>query len=193
MAAEAAGGKVSSVAGGPAEASEGLAELLDGKVGALLLSIDGETLTQRGRAATPPTVADLRTLIPAEPCYCLYRWAHEREGTSTTSLLFLYICPETRRCARKVLHTEHQGPFITQLQAAGFEFAKSIEGIEAAKLTDAELASQVYGADAAAAAPQARRRHQGGAQGGRKLVRLSTYREGEPREDEMGVLASPSE
>jgi twinfilin-like protein len=174
MAAEAAAGKVSSVAGltfpQTAEASEGLSELLGGKIGALLLSIDGETLTQRGRAESVG-VAEVKALLPAEPCYCLYRWSHERDGAQNSALLFLYICPEDAPVRAKMLHASTKGPFITQLEAAGFEFAKSIEGIEAAELTDAELTTQLYGGDETAGSSGPKIISKAAPRGGRKLVK----------------------
>ena len=84
-AAEAAGAKQTS-AGGltfplTADAQQGLEAFKSGSIGALLLAIEGETVTKLAHADAepPPTTAHLQTLLPAaQPCYVLYRWSHRK-------------------------------------------------------------------------------------------------------------------
>lgn len=172
MAAESAAGNITSVAGltfpMSADAEVGLAAFRGGTLGALVLSIEGETMVKKADAPAPTTVAALKALVPAEPCYCLYRWPHEREAAPTTALVFLYICPEDAPVRAKMLHASTKGPFVTGLQASGLEIVKSVEGVEAAELSDAELTSQLY-AEAVASGPTVVTK--AAPRGGRKLVK----------------------
>ena len=90
MAAESAAGNITSVAGltfpMSADAEAGLAAFRGGTLGALVLSIEGETMVKKADAPAPTAVAALKALVPAEPCYCLYRWPHEREAAPSYSL-----------------------------------------------------------------------------------------------------------
>ena len=173
MAAEAAAGKIGSVVGLTfpmvAEAEAGLAAFRAGSLGALVLAIEGETMVKKGEAPPSASVATLKAAIPAEPCYCLYKWAHEKGGVAATSSLFLYICPESAPVRGKMLHASTEGPFISGLQASGLTFDKSVEGVEAAELTDSELLGQVYTEDVGDAGPKTVTK--AAPKGGRRLVK----------------------
>ena len=173
-AAEAAGSKVTNFGGLSfplsAEAQTGLDAFKSAALAALVLAIEGETVVQRASAAAA-TLAEVQKLLPtAAPCYLLYRWAHEREGSSTSACLFLYMCPEDAPVRAKMLHASTKGPFLNALTAGGLEIAKSVEGLETAELTEAELTTQLYSAasDAAAAGPAVVTK--AAPRGGRKLV-----------------------
>ena len=175
---EASSGRMSSAAGlsfpMTAEAQASLDGFKAGTLGALVLAIEGETVVQRASApSAAPSCDEVRALLPAAtPCYVLYRWAHSKPdgGEAAPAVLFLYVCPEESPVRSKMLHASTKGPFLTSLTAGGLELAKSVEGLEAAELTDKELGAQLYAAEAAAAAPAAPAMTKAAPRGGRKLV-----------------------
>ena len=173
QAVEAQGAKMSAAAGLSfpltSEASTALESFKEGKLAAVVLAIEKETVALRSQAAAA-TPVELRALLPpADACYCLYRWAHEREGASASATLFLYMCAEEAPVRTKMLHASTKGPFITSLAAQGLEVTKSIEGVDTDELTDAELESQLYApAEGAAAAPTITK---AAPRGGRRLVK----------------------
>ena len=65
-----------------------------GTTAVLVLAIENETIVCKatGAASAPAAVAAL--LPQGEPCYCVYRWEHAREGASAAPSLFVYFCPE---------------------------------------------------------------------------------------------------
>ena len=138
-AAEAAGEKLSSVVGlsFPLDeaAKSGFATFVTGETDVLILGIDAETIVCRATAPATP-VAALVPMLPAEPCYCLYRWTHEREGSSKTSVLFMYLCPEEAPVRAKMLHASTKSTIVQSLPSLGIEVAKSIEGLERSEITD---------------------------------------------------------
>ena len=176
QAIEAAGDKISS--GGLAlpttpEASTALSGFKDGSLGVLVLAISGETVGLKASAAAA-TPTELQGHIPkGDACYCLYRWAHERNGESKSSVLFLYMCAEEAPVRTKMLHASTKGPFLSSLASMGLEVVKAIEGLETSELTDAELTGQVYAAEAAAAQAAAAQPTitKAAPKGGRKLVK----------------------
>ena len=172
---EASGAKLSSVVGlafpTTDEAQAELGRFASGAVGLVVLAIANERITLQATAAagTPPT--GLAAHLPAAaPCYCLYRWSHEREGAAASATLFLYMCPEDAPVRGKMLHASSKSAVLQSLPALGIEVGKSIEGLEPAELTDEELSTQLYGAPAGApSAPIPMSKP--AARGGRKLVR----------------------
>ena len=176
QAVEAAGAKTTSAAGLTfplvPDAAAALEQFKSGALAALLLAISNETIVLKGSAASA-TPAELQPLIPpADACYCLYKWAHERDGAASTALLFLYMCAEEAPVRSKMLHASSKGPFINSLKDAhGLEVAKSIEGVETGELTDAELTTQLYGAVGAGEPAPAITK--AAPKGGRKLVKRS--------------------
>ena len=63
-------------------------------------------------------MAELSALLPkSDACYCLYRWAHTREGAEAASQVFLYVCAEDAPVRVKMLHASTKGPFLTSLIA----------------------------------------------------------------------------
>ena len=87
-----------------------------------------------------------------------------------SAVLFLYMCDESAPVKVKMLHASTKGPLLTSLAAQGFQVDKSIEGVEAAELSDEELTSQMYPQDAAAAAAPTITA-KAAPRGGRKLVK----------------------
>jgi len=174
QAIEAAGDKMSSVVGLSfplaAPAKSGLTAFVAGTTGVLVLAIDKETIVCKA-SAPQSAPAGVGALLPAnEPCYCLYRWAHERAGASATSVVFAYFCPEESPVRLKMLHASTKGAILQTLPSLGVEVAKSIEGVEAAEFTEAELVSQVYGAEKEQAAAITK----AAPKGGRRLVKKKT-------------------
>jgi twinfilin-like protein len=167
---EAAGDKVSSVVGlsfpATADAAAALGEFASGATGLLVLAIEKEQLALR--ASVPSTdPAGIAASLPADPCYCLYRWAHERGGAQASSVLFLYMCPEEAAVRSKMLHASSKAGVLSSLGAIGIDVAKSIEGVEAAEISEAELTTQLYGAEAQAAVQITK----AAPKGGRRLIR----------------------
>ena len=100
----------------------------------------------------------------------MYRWQHQHptEATATSSVVFIYLCPENAPVRSKMLHASTKGPF---LKALGLEIAKSIEGVEAEELSDAELTRQVYASDAPSADTGPAIISKAAPRGGRRLVK----------------------
>ena len=217
QAIEQAGDKTTSMSGLSfpltVDAKSQLDDFIAGGIGVLLLAIEGETVALRATAASGTSPSQLDALVdPTQgACYCLYRWAHERDGSARAPVVFLYFCPEGAPIRSKMLHASTKGQFITALvttrgaierrrrvrtaprrraRDAGrahapsqraciavactqgelqLEIAKSLEGLEPSEVTEAELESQLYAADAAAnaAAPVITK---AAPRGGRKLV-----------------------
>ena len=168
---EAAGEKMSSVVGlsfpmtEPAKA--GLSAFVAGTTGVLLLAIDKETIVCKA-SAPAGTPQDVAALLPAaEPCYCLYRWKHDREGVSATAVLFAYFCPDEAPVRLKMLHASTKGAMLQSLPSLGVEVTKSIEGLEVSELTDAELMTLVYGTQREVAATITK----AAPKGGRRLIK----------------------
>ena len=177
QAIEAAGDKVSSAAGlsfpMTADAKAALGAFEAGSVGVLLLAIVGEQVTLRAQAASA-TPAELAKLIPAgDACYCLYRWAHERDGAQTSATLFLYMCDEAAPVRTKMLHASTKGPFLQSLAAGGLAVAKAIEGVEPSELGDAELTRQLYAPAPGSAQDAQPAITKAAPKGGRRLVKRS--------------------
>jgi twinfilin-like protein len=154
----------------PARAA--LARFRDGALGLLVLAIEDELVVSRATAEAAPAAGELAARLEASsPCYVLYRWAHERAAAATSAVLFLYMCPEDAPVKQKMLHASSKGAMLQTIGAEGATVAKSLEGIEPAELSDATLATELYGAaDAAAAAPVTMTKAAPRA-GGRKLIR----------------------
>ena len=172
-AAEAASGKITSIAGlnfpFTSEATAGLDAFKLGSLACLILAIEAETIVQRASAAPAAAApASVQALLPpAAPCYVLYRWAHERNGASASSVLFLFMCPEDAPIRDKMVHASTKTPFVTALSDLGI--AKSIEGLEASELTEAELTKKLYEDGARADEPKVVTK--AAPRGGRRLVK----------------------
>jgi twinfilin-like protein len=136
---EASGGKVSSVAGltfpATAEAQAELVQFASGATGVLVLAISDERIVLKTSAAHCPPSGVAAHLPASEPCYCLYRWEHDRDGASSWAVLFLYMCPEDAPVKSKMLHASSKAPVVQSLPALGIEVAKSIEGLEPNEIT----------------------------------------------------------
>ena len=129
-------------------------------LGAVVVAIDGEQIVLRSTASalTPP--AALREHVPREPCYILYRWAHEHQDAAATAVLFLYMRPEEAAMRSKMLHASSRMTFLASLEGYGITVTKSLEGLEEHELTEECLIKELYvynvdGADVEAQEPVA--------------------------------------
>jgi len=168
---EAAGSKVTSAGLKfpiTSDASAALADFASAKVGILILAIDREQVVLKA-SAPPAEPAALAAMLPAEPCYCLYRWSHSRAAEGS-AVVFMYMCPEDAPVRGKMLHASSKGAILASLPAHGVEVAKTIEGLEPAEISEAELTSQLYG-DESAGSGQPQQVTKAAPRGGRKLVR----------------------
>ena len=87
-----------------ADASAQLDAFAAGTVAMVALSIEGETIALRRAEADLP-LASLAAALPTdEPSYCVFRWAHERDGAAVAPVLFVYMCPEDAPVRGKMLH-----------------------------------------------------------------------------------------
>ena len=127
-----------------AEASAALDAFKAGTLGAVVVAIEREKFVLRSKVAPGTAPNSLRAHVPHEPCYCLYRWAHEREGAKAVATLFLYMRPEEAPIRAKMLHASSKGPFLASLTASGLEVTKAIEGLEEHELTAAGLSNELY-------------------------------------------------
>ena len=111
----AAGGKVkSSNLAFPlsADASAQLDAFAAGTVAMVALSIEGETIALRRAEADLP-LASLAAALPTdEPSYCVFRWAHERDGAAVAPVLFVYMCPEDAPVRGKMLHASSKASMV---------------------------------------------------------------------------------
>ena len=111
-----------------ADASAQLDAFAAGTVAMVALSIEGETIALRRAEADLP-LASLAAALPTdEPSYCVFRWAHERDGAAVAPVLFVYMCPEDAPVRGKMLHASSKASMVqpasdVQLSRATAAFA----------------------------------------------------------------------
>ena len=111
-----------------ADASAQLDAFAAGTVAMVALSIEGETIALRRAEADLP-LASLAAALPTdEPSYCVFRWAHERDGAAVAPVLFVYMCPEDAPVRGKMLHASSKASMVqpasdVQLSGAATAFA----------------------------------------------------------------------
>ena len=95
-----------------ADASAQLDAFAAGTVAMVALSIEGETIALRRAEADLP-LASLAAALPTdEPSYCVFRWAHERDGGAVAPVLFVYMCPEDAPVRGKMLHASSKASMV---------------------------------------------------------------------------------
>ena len=95
-----------------ADASAQLDAFAAGTVAMVALSIEGETIALRRAEADLP-LASLAAALPTdEPSYCVFRWAHERDGAAVAPVLFVYMCPEDAPVRGKMLHASSKASMV---------------------------------------------------------------------------------
>lgn len=110
----------------------------------MLLAIQSEQIVLRGtlEKASVPEVAE--ALPSSEPCYALFNFEHKREGEISKAVIFLYVCPENSAVKLKMLHASSKGSVLHDLESLGIVADKSLEGVEAADLTETFLLMELY-------------------------------------------------
>ena len=173
MAAEAAGGKVTSsglVLPRTPEVDSAVGRFAGGELALLVLGIEGEHVVLRESAAVASASDVVAHLPPATPCYVLYRGDTGVHSPSSGmgAVTFVYICPEETPIRSKMLHASSKAAVLQTINADGITVDRSFEGVEAHELTDTLRlmeTDQPAKSDAAPAITKAAPR------GGRKLIR----------------------
>lgn len=141
-----------------------MAAFASGTLSLLLLSISEEKIVLRSSEAAASAAQLKASLPPSEPVYALYRWEHGGRGAT----LFVYFCPEESAVRGKMLHASSKSTVLASLAALGVTPDKSLEGIDAAELSDDVLAAEVF-PEAAADGGAAPTMTKAAPKGGRKL------------------------
>lgn len=126
------------------EASEQVDGFRAGSVALVLLSIQDEMTILRSSAARAST-ADVAAALPVgEPCFMLFSFSHEHEGSLCNAVVFLYACPENSPVKKKMLHASTKGTVVQALEARGITITKRLEGVDPSDLSDEFLKSELY-------------------------------------------------
>ena len=186
--------KTRAIVGLPIKASEdalsALANVQKGAPTSLLLSLNSETEELQVAAQGNFTFDALSSKLPAdEPRYLLVNFQHDHEGSSVSSIVFGYYCPDGIKPKLKMFYSTCKQMVVKMVEACGMTINKSMEFSEAKELSNQAVMEELY---PAATAKKSFAKPSRPGRGNARLIRADGTAATSPSSASSAASASPS-
>jgi len=128
-----------------AKTSGALAEFKAGKSDAVIIGVNAKfdaLVLDRAGALALDDIA--KAMPPKDARYTLLRFNHENEGKATSTIMFVYYCPEAAIPKLKMSYSTYKSTVVRLIAGAGIEIAKHIECSEPAEIKPDAFLLELY-------------------------------------------------